>query len=170
MNYVCAMVTEVGVVIEDKERFEREVAELDAVTGGEFKDAYEIFELENMDGEWVLDIRGHDTSLELYCELLPPIEKNRPPEDWTDMQKEAHARTFGYPIWLNTVTSDEMIDVVAFLQRHIKQGTHAIIKSAGFEGLRSVDGWVCVFTKDDSMWDSLMETTNRLIEEMKIPL
>jgi hypothetical protein len=58
------------------------------------------------------------------------------------------------------------LDVVGFLQRHIKPGTYALLKGVGYEGLRDADGWVCAFTKDDCEWDGLWRVADRLITKL----
>lgn len=171
MNYYSVLLTDYGIAIEDKERFEREVAELNAVTEDAFNNAFEYIELEysESDEEWVLDIRGTEgASLDLYCDALPDVLNKFPPDDWTDAQKEAHARTFNYPMWISAVATDDTLDVVGFLQRHIKPGSYAVIKGVAHEGLRDCSAWVCVFTKDQCEHSGLWKEADRLVNELGI--
>lgn len=167
-NYNCWVTTESDIFVKDPEALKAEIKLLnelleDIHIGSEPGDGLNIH-FEDNNRIWV---GGYDASLSLQSCDLDDILKRVPPEEWTEREKFGHAEAFGYPTWLPEIATGDELDVVGFLQRHITDETVGVITGAGHEALRYVDGWVCVFTKDQCEFETLGETSKRLERTIK---
>ena len=60
---------------------------------------------------------------------------------------------------------DEEVDMVPIIQKHMENGEVAVFMGVGQEKLRNVGGYVHIVTPEESLWDDLHSTMERLLKQ-----
>jgi hypothetical protein len=174
-NYVSWMKTEELFVMKDPAAFREALATLVRLgapisTDWEsYRGCGELMIWEDEPGAWW--VGGDDTSFELMWEDGMDLVESRavPPENWKPEEREGYQAAFGVPEWLPKIMNEEMIELDAFLQMHMKEDCVAVVFHAGHEKLCDVDGYVQVITHDDikgrNLYDVAKELKAQLEEE-----
>ena len=173
MNYVSHLVTEWPFVMKDDQEFEAALRALEDLgaplhvdrKGGHYTSYGLVFVHE--DDCW--KIYGEDASLDAYWDDVGDALERLPPADWTDEEAKGHEAAFGIPRWLPEVVEEDQLDVIALIQRFMKEDCIACVMYVGNEGLRGVDGLVWVIKHDDCEYMSLHSAMEELATKMDPP-